>query len=100
MFWETGTVGSNPTLSAMKTLVIFVGLAFRFDSRVPRNRDVRTPPGPGGSNGSNDLCVPRDTRLSFFRHGSIGSTFKVSGLEDGGLQEPNLEPGTFNDALF
>ena len=38
----------------------------QFDSRALRNEESRTPPGPGGSNGSDTLRVLQVTRLSFF----------------------------------
>ncbi len=50
------TVGSNPTLSATNENADTV---FQYDSRVLRNKDSRTPPDPGGSNGSEYLCVPQ-----------------------------------------
>jgi DNA polymerase-3 subunit gamma/tau len=55
------TVSSNLTLSA-----ILQGI-FQCDSQVLRNKDSQTPPGPGGSNGSEKLCVLQNTWLSFFQ---------------------------------
>ena len=54
------TVSSNLTLSAILTG------SLKCDSQVLRNKVSRTPPGPGGSNGSEKLCVLQNTWLSFF----------------------------------
>ena len=54
------TVSSNLTLSAS-----LLG-SLKCDSQVLRNRDSQTPPDPGGSNGSEILCVLQNTWLSFF----------------------------------
>ena len=48
----SGTVGSNPTLSAMH-------LCNLFDSWVLRNGNLRTPSGPEGSSGSKPFRVPQ-----------------------------------------
>ncbi len=45
---------------------------FKFDSRVLCNKGSRTPPGPGGSNGSEILYVPQGCLAIIFL--SIGPT--------------------------
>jgi hypothetical protein len=61
---NSGTVGSNPTLSA--SIFSIAVLILIIDSWVLRNENLQTPSGPEGSSGSKTFRVPQGSLAIIF----------------------------------